>query len=139
VALNKFPSISILLIPLGIAGTIFMGWLTPFGVGIYVDSLYYVSSARNLIAGFGMGRITGLGIFKPMTHYPPFFSIVLAIGRLLGLPELTSVLDQYGRFWANHHLGGSDCLPANSVQVFQPVSAILILVSNPIYETSAGQ
>jgi 4-amino-4-deoxy-L-arabinose transferase-like glycosyltransferase len=42
----------------------------------------YVSSARGLLAGTGMGRWTGLGVFKPMTHYPPFYAIVLAICSL---------------------------------------------------------
>lgn len=67
-----------------------MAWLTPRGVGIYVDTLYYVSSARNLLAGIGMGRVTGLGDFKPMTHYPPFYSLLLAFFRLFGLHELTT-------------------------------------------------
>jgi hypothetical protein len=68
----------------------FSFWLNPFGVGIYVDSLSYISSAHNLSAGIGMGRITGLGVFKPMTHYPPLYSLVLAVHNLLGLPELTA-------------------------------------------------
>ena len=85
---NEWIQISLLLAPLGAAGAIFLGWLTPFGVGIYVDSLYYVTSARNLLAGIGMGRVTGLGIYKPMTHYPPFYSMVLALFERCGMPAL---------------------------------------------------
>jgi len=37
-----------------------------------------------------MGRVTGLGDFKPMTHYPPFYSLFLAFFRLLGVHELAT-------------------------------------------------
>jgi 4-amino-4-deoxy-L-arabinose transferase-like glycosyltransferase len=133
VDLKKFPSISALLIPLGIAGSIFMGWLTPFGVGIYVDSLYYVSSARSLVAGIGMGRVTGLGVFKPMTHYPPFYSLVLAFFRLLGLPELTSARwISMAAFGLTIILVGLIVYQRTHSRFFSLFCAILILVSNPI-------
>jgi 4-amino-4-deoxy-L-arabinose transferase-like glycosyltransferase len=131
--LKKSPPISLLLVPLGIVGAIFMGWLTPFGVGIYVDSLYYISSARNLIAGIGMGRVTGLGDFKPMTHYPPFYSIVSAFFHMLGLPELTtarwiSILS----FGLSIVLVGLIIYQRSHSKFFSVFSAILILLSNPI-------
>ena len=131
--LKKFPSISALLIPLGIAGSVFMGWLTPFGVGIYVDSLYYVSSARSLVAGIDMGRVTGLGVFKPMTHYPPFYSLVLAFFRLLGLPELTSARwISMAAFGLTIILVGLIVYQRTHSRFFSLFCAILILVSNPI-------
>ena len=90
ISFKKPLPIYLFLLPLGIAGAIFLYWLNPFGVGIYVDSLYYVTSARNLIDGIGMGRVTGLGVFKPMTQAAPFYPLVLAFHHLLGLPELTT-------------------------------------------------
>ena len=133
VSLKKTPSIYLFLLPLGIAGAIFMGWLTPFGVGIYVNSLYYISSARNLVAGIGMGRVTGLGDFKPMTHYPPFYSLVLAFFHLLRLPELTtarwiSIL----AFGLSIVLVGLIVYQRTHSRFFSIFSAILILLSNPI-------
>lgn len=78
----------LLLLLLGIAGVGFLFWLTPYGVGMYVDTLYYVTSARNLLAGEGMGRFTGTGVFKPMTHYPPLYALALAFTQLLKLDIL---------------------------------------------------
>jgi hypothetical protein len=95
--LSKIPSPStkrsrfiflLLLLLLGITGVGLLMWVTPYGVGVYVDTLYYVTSARNLLAGEGMGRLTGTGVFKPMTHYPPFYALALAFVQLWGLDIL---------------------------------------------------
>ncbi len=64
-------------------------WATPHGVGIYVDTLYYVTSARGILAGTGMGRWTGLGVYKPMTHYPPLYALALALFSMPGMDILT--------------------------------------------------
>src|SRR4030042_5430305 len=133
VSLKKTPSIYLFLLPLGIAGAIFMGWLTPFGVGIYVDSLYYISSARNLIAGIGMGRVTGLGIFKPMTHYPPLYSLVLAFFDLLGIHELTTARwVSLLAFGLTIILVGLIVYQRTNSTFFSLFSALLVLLSNPI-------
>jgi 4-amino-4-deoxy-L-arabinose transferase-like glycosyltransferase len=133
ISLKKSPPISILLIPLGILGVIFMGWLTPFGVGIYVDSLYYISSARNLVAGLGMGRLTGLGDFKPMTHYPPFYSSVLSFFHLLGLSELTTArwLCMLA-FGFSIVLAGLIVYQRTHSRFFSIFIALLFLFSNPL-------
>lgn len=120
------------LIPLGIAGAIFLYWLNPFGVGIYVDSLYYVTSARNLIDGIGMGRVTGLGVFKPMTQAAPFYPLVLAFHHLLGLPELTtarwlSILS----FGLAIVLAGLIIYQRTHSSFFSIFIAVLFLLSNP--------
>jgi len=72
----------------GLAGIGLLAWVTPYGVGVYVDSLYYVTSAKNLLQGIGMGRLTGTGVFKPMTHYPPLYALILALTQLCGLDML---------------------------------------------------
>ncbi len=133
VALKKIPPIAYVLIPIGIAGSIFMSWLTPFGVGIYVDTLYYVTSARNLLAGIGMGRVTGLGDFKPITAISPFYPFVLAFFHLLKIPELTtarwiSIL----AFGLSIILVGLIVFQRTHSHFFCIFSAILILFSNPV-------
>ena len=110
-----------------------MGWLTPFGVGIYVDSLYYVTSARNLVAGIGMGRVTGLGDFKPMTQAAPFYPLVLAFYHLLGLPELTSARwISILSFGFTIVLAGLIVYQRTRSSFFSILIAILFLLSNPI-------
>jgi hypothetical protein len=133
VTLKKIPLIAYLLTPLGIAGSIFMSWLTPFGVGIFVDTLYYVSAARNLAAGIGMGRITGLGNFKPITAFPPFYSYVLAFFHLLKVTELTtarwiSIL----AFGFSIILVGLIVFQHTHSHFFSVFSALLILLANPV-------
>lgn len=57
--------------------------VTPKGIGLTTDSVAYIWSAENLQNGLGLGRLTGSGDFKPMTHWPPFYSILIAV---LGKP-----------------------------------------------------
>ncbi len=78
----------LLLCLLGLAGIGLLAYVTPYGVGVYVDTLYYATSAKNLLNGIGMGRLTGNGFYKPMTHYPPLYALVLAFTQVLGLDML---------------------------------------------------
>ena len=78
----------LLLCLLGLAGIGLLAYVTPYGAGVYVDTLYYVTSAKNLLNGIGMGRLTGNGFYKPMTHYPPLYALVLAFTQILGLDML---------------------------------------------------
>lgn len=57
---------------------------TRWGVGLRGDSFSYVSGARNLAAGLGYSRISGGGEVKPITHFPPLLSVVLAGLQLAG-------------------------------------------------------
>ena len=44
----------------------------------YSDSVAYIVSARNLLKGIGLGYYYPSGIFYVLTHYPPFYPLVLA-------------------------------------------------------------
>ncbi len=98
-------------------------WVTPYGVGVYVDTLYYVTSARNLLAGEGMGRFTGTGVFKPMTHYPPLYALALALTQLLGLDIL------YGARWISLLAFGAVIFMAGWLVWQRTGSAIFSLVA----------
>ena len=64
-------------------------YCTPFGVGLTNDSSAYIGGARSLLAGRGYVRIGGDGLPRAITHFPPFYSIVLAgISRLTGQDPL---------------------------------------------------
>jgi 4-amino-4-deoxy-L-arabinose transferase-like glycosyltransferase len=73
---------------LGLVAVWLMLYSTPFGIGIWLDSLHYVSAAESLMDGLGFGRVSGCGSFKPMTHYPPFYSLTLAAFSPLGLSPI---------------------------------------------------
>jgi hypothetical protein len=61
---------------------------TPYGLGLVNDSAYYVEGAANLLAGKGFVRFSGGGELKPITHFPPLFSLVLAFFGLVGMDLL---------------------------------------------------
>ncbi|MBA4419964.1 MAG: hypothetical protein C0391_02340 [Anaerolinea sp.] len=63
----------------------FFSAITPKGIGLTTDSVAYIWSAENLQNGLGLGRLTGSGAFKPMTHWPPLYSILIA---LIGKPGI---------------------------------------------------
>jgi len=61
---------------------------TPSGLGLVNDSAYYIEGADNLLAGNGYVRTSGGGELKPITHFPPLFSLLLAAFSLTGLELL---------------------------------------------------
>ena len=76
------------IVVLAVIALVAFWWLkisTPYGLGLINDSSAYVGGAVNLLAGNGYSRISGGGEVKPTTHFPPMFSIILA---LIGLPGI---------------------------------------------------
>ncbi|MDT8898539.1 phospholipid carrier-dependent glycosyltransferase [Thermanaerothrix sp. 4228-RoL] len=71
------------LIVLGLIG----GWLvvtaTPYGMGLVNDSAVYIGGARHLLAGQGYMRLSGDMGLKPITHFPPLFSLALMLTSLI--------------------------------------------------------
>ena len=64
-------------------------YTTPDGVGLTNDSSAYIGGARSLMARKGYVRIGGDGLPRPITHFPPFYSIVLAVvSRIVKLDPL---------------------------------------------------
>jgi hypothetical protein len=58
---------------------------TPYGLGLVNDTAYYIEGAANLLAGKGFVRLSGGGELKPITHFPPLFSLALAGLGLTGM------------------------------------------------------
>ena len=66
-------------------------WLsTPYGLGLVNDSAFYIEGADNLLQGNGYVRTSGGGEIKPITHFPPLFSLLLAGVGLSGLELLVA-------------------------------------------------
>ncbi len=66
-------------------------WATEtYGVGIRTDSVAYLWSSENLAKGIGLGRLDGAGNFRPYTHWPPLYPILLTIPRLMGFDGMES-------------------------------------------------
>src|SRR5215208_8222567 len=69
-------------------GTFLVWYSTVWGAGLISDSFQYTASARNLAQGNGFSLPYGDGELKPMTKYPPGFSILLAVFELIGMTAL---------------------------------------------------
>jgi len=73
---------------------------TPFGPAFGSDSVTYMESAKNLVAGKGFGLINPDGSFRFMPYDPPLFSLVLSLFVVLGLDLVTAT------FWFHAVLFG---------------------------------
>jgi len=67
-----------------------VGWITRNGPGMSGDSVWYQMGAENILAGNGYMRFSGGGELRPITHFPPFYSLFLAGLGLIG-PDLISI------------------------------------------------
>jgi 4-amino-4-deoxy-L-arabinose transferase-like glycosyltransferase len=73
---------------LAILGIILLFAVTHQGIGLGSDSAVYISAGRNLVIGRGLIWVTGGGEMLPMTHFPPFFPMVLSGFELIGLGSI---------------------------------------------------
>lgn len=59
-------------------------YTTPWGTGTGFDQGTYIGAARNLLAGRGLTIPWGIAAGQPLTHFPPLFPVLLALGGTLG-------------------------------------------------------
>lgn len=72
---------------LAILGTFLVLHATPQGLALSDDSIAYIAGARSILNGDGY-RAIWLASNKPLTHFPPGFSSILALIGLSGLDPL---------------------------------------------------
>ncbi|MEN6411089.1 MAG: glycosyltransferase family 39 protein [Anaerolineaceae bacterium] len=75
----------VILCAMAVAGFLLIQYSTPIGLGLTNDSSSYLSGARNILTGDGYTRISGKGEYKPITHFPPGYSLSIAVFSKLGL------------------------------------------------------
>lgn len=63
---------------------------TPDGLGLVSDSVNYLNGAANIAAGNGYARLSGDQTLKPITNFPPFYSILLAVPILFGASPISA-------------------------------------------------
>jgi hypothetical protein len=83
-------AVAVFSLAIAIYGMARINQATPNGLGLIGDSFFYVTGAENLAAGRGFGRLRGGGEFAPTTHYPPGYSLAMAIPQLIGVDKLDS-------------------------------------------------
>jgi hypothetical protein len=74
--------ISIFLISL--VGFLVIIYATRWGPWVFSDSTEYIVSAKNLLAGHGLGLYGPSGAFHPLSLHPPFYSLFLSFFGSLG-------------------------------------------------------
>jgi 4-amino-4-deoxy-L-arabinose transferase-like glycosyltransferase len=72
-----------LLLP-ALLGAALLAFATEQGPAVAGDATVYILSARNVVEGNGLGIPGPDGNFRTLSHYPPFFPIVLAGLGLVG-------------------------------------------------------
>jgi hypothetical protein len=79
---DRLTFVSILLISL--AGSFVILYSTKWGPWVFSDSTEYIVSARNLLAGHGLGLYGPSGAFHPLYFRPPFYSLILGFFGFIG-------------------------------------------------------
>lgn len=74
---------------LGVAAVLFIR-TTPDGLGLVSDSVNYLNGAANIASGNGYARLSGDQTLKPITNFPPFYSILLAVPILFGAAPVSA-------------------------------------------------
>ncbi len=118
---------------IALAGVLVMLVATRFGVGINPDSVTYLDAARNLLTGTGFNYWPGVGHeLKPLTHYPPLYSSILALLGWCGL-EVTSAARWLNAllFGANIFLVGLTVRRHASHSFWLPMLAALLTLTAP--------
>lgn len=97
--MKKFPTENLILIAIvliSIIGGVLAAYSTANGPWGYTDPVAYISTARSLANGQGLGYYEADADFTPFTIQPPFYSIVLSV---LGLFKINLVV---GARWLNN-------------------------------------
>jgi hypothetical protein len=119
------------LIALSLIGMVALWRSTSYGLGLVNDSATYVEGATNLLAGRGFVRISGGGEVKPITQFPPLFSLFLAgmglvgMNLLQGARVLITIL-----FGVDILLVGLSVYKISRSMVFACLGALLLAVSD---------
>ncbi len=66
-------------------GLLLLNLSTTLGMGVGGDATIYITSARNLLAGNGLGLINPDGVFRLIPYFPPFYPLTLALFGLSGI------------------------------------------------------
>jgi 4-amino-4-deoxy-L-arabinose transferase-like glycosyltransferase len=77
------PTLMIIML-LSLVGMVAIYYGTSWGPWAYSDSAGYIATARNLLAGHGLGYPAPSGSLVPLMIHPPFYPIVLSILGLVG-------------------------------------------------------
>lgn len=100
-------------------------YLTRAGAGASGDSVHYLMGAENILEGNGYSRTAGDGSTRPITHFPPLYSVLIAAVGLFSV-EVSSAAR-----WLNALLFGVNLWLA-SYLVFRGTGSVFPALLTPI-------
>ena len=108
-------------------GAAILLYATNWGIGISPDSTVYINVARNLLKGYGFSNPPG----TPMTHYPPFYPMVLSLSALWGQDPLDGARGIHAfLFWATLVLAGWIIYRETHGSMIASISGLLLLLAS---------
>ena len=132
ISIKKEPVLCVFLGLAAVLGIVALMISTHWGPGIGGDATIYITSARNLLAGRGVGLIQPDGSFRLIPYFPPFFPLVLSLIGLTGADLVAAA------HWLNMLLFGGLVWLAGSLTYRVSRSALLagilavLLMASPI-------
>ena len=140
--MQKYKAIIFLLVASLIGGLVIL-YATQNGPWGYSDSVAYLVSARNLVKGVGLGYSYPNGEFRPLTFYPPLYSLLIAFGSLfikdviftaLGLGILLYTFTLFGIGLILHRFNRYAVFTILGFVIFATYPPLLILFSSVMSE-----
>jgi hypothetical protein len=80
----------ILLVAIAGFGVLLIKETTQYGISLHADSFSYLTASEQLATTGRYGRFSGLGEFRPTTHFPPMYSAAVAVVQKIGLDSYSS-------------------------------------------------
>jgi hypothetical protein len=81
--LKKRIPVWVAIVFISLIGVISILFISQLGIGISPDSIGYIGGARSLLAGNGFSFPATDGTYTPITHFAPFYSLLLSFGGIL--------------------------------------------------------
>lgn len=117
-----------------------------WGVGVTHDSIFYLSSARNLVEGNGLQWSASDGSLHPLTHFLPLYSLAIAFLMISGIHAaqgatwLTGIfmgLNIFTTGYLVYRFSGSEILPIFAALTLAVATSFinlhLIALSEPLF------
>jgi hypothetical protein len=123
---------------MAVAGAVLVLEATRDGADLTSDSIVYIDAARNLLAGRGLSRLSGVSGVVPMTHFPPLYSLALAGLQSLGVDALSGArLVSAFAFGISVALAGAIVASASASAAYPLLASALVLASPVLLDVNA--